>query len=138
MDAVAGRLCCPRVICLVIVAAVGCGRSGPKMHQVQGTVSYQGKPLPLGLVTFVSNSYRPTSALIDANGRYELEAIPGENKIEVVANAYVNDGKPDPPTGVRIAQIQPLIPAKYNHYHTSGVVVNVEAQPMNEIDIHLK
>ena len=31
---------------------VGCGEAGPARYDVSGTVSYQGKPLPAGLIMF--------------------------------------------------------------------------------------
>ena len=138
MDTVAQRPLFLPTLGILLVPLCGCGSSGPDMHPVQGVVSYQGKPLPLGRVSFVPNGYRPSSALIDAHGRYKLEAPAGEHRIEVVANAYRSADKSKPSIDVNFGETQPLVPAKYNRYQSSGIIVTVEAKPVNQIDLHLK
>ena len=129
----------PLLLCLVC----GCGPSGPKMYPVSGTVTHQGKPLPLGMVMFVAKDGPPSKpAVIDQQGRYRLEAVAGEHSVAVVAMPPREGGRPDPTveggvdyTGV--PEVKSLIPAKYNRHDTSGITVHVEAKRDNQIDIRL-
>jgi hypothetical protein len=45
----------PRLLVIVpalLVLAIGCGQSEPKLFPVSGTVSYDGSPIPAGLIYF--------------------------------------------------------------------------------------
>lgn len=129
---------------ILFLVVLGCGRSGPETYPVTGTVSYQGKPLPLGIVMFVPKQ-GPSSkpAAIDEQGHYRLDATAGEHRVAVVAMPPRTGGRPDPTieggydyTGV--PEAKSLIPKKYNHPGTSEIQVVVKAQAMNTIDIVLK
>lgn len=37
---------------ILLLAAIGCGESGPEVFPVSGTVSYDGNPIPAGLIYF--------------------------------------------------------------------------------------
>ena len=123
---------------------LGCGPSTPTTCPVTGTITYTGKPLPLGTVMFVSREGPPSKpSLIDQNGRYRLEAVAGEHSVQVVAMPPREGGRPDPEieggidyTGV--PEVESLIPAKYNRYDTSGITVVVEPGKLNDIDICLE
>ncbi len=134
-------------IAMLLVLALlvsGCGQSGPEMYPVTGTVTYQGKPLPLGMVMFVSKD-GPSSqpAPISENGRYRLEAVSGEHLVQVVAMPPSQGGRPDPNVegGVDYTgapEVESLIPRKYSRYDTSTVTVVVRPTQRNEIDIRLE
>jgi|GEM_PF-194924 len=68
--------------------AVGC--SGPTMYSVSGSVSFDGKPLPAGVIFFdpdVSKSNDgPQGYAIIKNGRYDTAAPGGKG---VVGGAYI-------------------------------------------------
>ncbi len=127
-------------VCLLVS---GCGEGGPEMYSVEGTVTYQGKPLPLGTVMFVPESGPPSKpASIDAEGHYQLEAVAGKHRVQVVAIPEREGGRPDPTleggydyTGV--PDVEPLIPEKYGRFDTSGITVTVEARGKNAIPIDL-
>ena len=124
-----------------LLLAVGCGPSGPKMYPVTGVVSRQGTPLPLGTVMFVAKNGQPCGpAIIDAHGRYQLDAAAGEYAVAVVALPPRQGGRPDPNieggfdyTGV--PRSQSLIPLKFNRHDTSGITVVVKPEGPNQIDI---
>ena len=127
---------------LILILVVGCGQTGPTTYPVTGVISYQGIPLPLGTVMFVSKQGPPKPGKIDKNGHYQLEAVAGEHTVMVVAMP-VRQGRPDPKsefgfdyTGV--PEVKSLIPQKYNHPNTSGITVTVKAGGPNPIDIALK
>jgi hypothetical protein len=74
--------CLPLMLGLL---AAGCSlnASAPKRAEVSGTVSFQGKPLPGGIITFISDKGFLYSANIDENGHYSIEVGIGPNKISV-------------------------------------------------------
>jgi hypothetical protein len=72
-------------IALFLTALVGgCGApEDPPAAEVSGTVYHRGKPLTGGLITFVSDRGRTTSAVIDPTGRYRVRVRVGETKVTV-------------------------------------------------------
>ncbi len=132
------------LLLLASLLAVGCGPSGPKKYVVEGTVTYQGDPLPFGTVMFVPEDGPPSKpTLIDKDGHYRLEAVVGQHRVQVVAMPERKGGRPDPSieggfdyTGV--PEVQSLVPTKYTRFHTSGITVTVEAVEPNKIPIELQ
>jgi hypothetical protein len=69
----------------IVLAAVlgGCGRSGPKMVPVSGTVLLDGAPLPAGEIYFLeSQSSGPTVFPVSA-GKFEGRLTVGPKRVEV-------------------------------------------------------
>jgi len=136
-----GRTCA--LVAPVLLLLAGCGHSGPATFPVTGTVTYQGKPLPLGTVMFVAEDGPPSQpAPIDAHGVYRLEAVAGKHAVQVIA-VPPRPGRPDPSADGGIdytgsPEVESLIPAKYNRYHTSGIEVVVQPNAENTIDIQLE
>jgi hypothetical protein len=79
----ASRLLAPLWLGGAILVLAGCGGSGT--GTVKGQVSFGGKPLPGGRITFtlVKGKGNPGSSVIDANGNYSLKAPSGEVIITV-------------------------------------------------------
>src|ERR1700735_2334252 len=84
----------------VLLAAlpVGCSRSGP--HDVSGMVTFQGKPVPIGLVVIEpdaqkGNTGTQTQGLIQ-DGHFRT--LPGHGAISgsVLVTVNANDGVPTP------------------------------------------
>jgi hypothetical protein len=77
---------------MLVVAAVsgvisgGCGPSEPvrEYAAVSGRVSYQGKPLNKGSVTFQSAFGAPVMAEIQQDGTYRMDAVVGSNTVMIV------------------------------------------------------
>jgi len=78
----------PRVLLLCwLVVLTGCGPKPPRMAQVSGRVTLDGKPLPKASVTFVpmaskenQNPGKTAQGITDEEGRYQLSvdvATPG-------------------------------------------------------------
>jgi hypothetical protein len=66
---------------LALPLAVGCGSN---KGSVSGKVTYQGKPLPSGFVTFVVENGGPMHAEIQGDGSYHFDKVPvGPVKIGV-------------------------------------------------------
>jgi len=134
-------------LAMVVVACIpwvlGCIESGPKLYEVTGTVSYQGKPLPLGKVFFVPEEGRPGKpGKIDEHGHYQLEATAGRHAVGIIAMPPLQG---DPSQAIEAFGKGPgsqgrksLIPTKYNRFDTSDITVTVEPGGPNQIDINLE
>jgi hypothetical protein len=126
---------------VLIIAVAGCGEAAPSTYPVTGKVSYQGKPLPLGVVMFISKTGPAAAANIGPDGTYRLDAVPGKHRVSVVAMPK-QQGRPDPNVegGIDTTGFpapKSLIPEKYNEYSTSGIEVEVKPDGENQIDIEL-
>lgn len=70
---------------LVVAVVVGCNKSGePPTASVKGTVTYNGKPIDKGQVTFALEG-RPPSIMEIADGKFTGKAMVGSNKVSVSA-----------------------------------------------------
>jgi hemoglobin len=105
------------------------GKPEPKKEPagVKGNVTYKGKPVPGGTITFVpvkDGVAKTITGAIGEDGTYNLSKVPrGEYKIQIAPA-----GKDKPKF---------LLPAKYQSEKTSGLSVNVEAEAETH-DIELK
>lgn len=138
----AGRAAVLVVAILASLVPTGCGRSGPKMAGVSGTVTYQGKPVPKGTITFQSDDPNGRNAVgsIDPDGSYTLQtekpgdgALPGDYRVAISARDdevldYIPP-KPIPP--------KRLVPEKYENPDTSGLKATVKSG-RNDIPFDLK
>ena len=123
------------------LAATGCGDSGPEMARVSGTVTYQGKPVPKGTVSFVSPEpgRRNATGNLDANGYYRLQTEqPGDGaelgEYDVTLYSHdepVLDYRPKVPV-----KVQRLIPEKYEDPKTSNLKRTVKSGS-NTFDLEL-
>jgi hypothetical protein len=142
----------------LLVAAVGCGSDDGigKRYPVSGKVTYNGKPVEKGTISFVPEvaDGRPASAVI-ADGQYgeatTLTAgdgiLPGKYKVTVSAlddvdiskaEAEQPGGAPDQVTVARIAaKAKPKVPLKYADAATSGLAFEAKAES-NTFDIEMK
>ncbi len=73
----------------VFLVSSGCGRSGPDVVEVSGTITKSGKPVSHVLVHFRPDKGRSSSGRTDAEGYYELQfsrriprgAVPGQHRV---------------------------------------------------------
>ncbi|MBN1588927.1 MAG: hypothetical protein JW888_05380 [Pirellulales bacterium] len=132
---------CVAVSLLLSLVVVGCGESGPPTFPVTGSVTYQGKPLPLGSVMFVPQDKhgQAKGSPIDANGHYQLDAAAGEYMVEVQMIARLRSQPAPDGEGANMDMpvVDWLIPEKYNQFQTSGLKVVVEPKETNQIDLPL-
>ena len=107
------------LLCLVL-GCIGCGPSGPKLVEVTGSVTLDGKPVPNAIVTFNPDFAGGSNSLgkTDANGKYRLEfsqdrtgAMVGKHLVEIVTKKISASDMPD--TGEPVATEYVAIPAKY-------------------------
>ena len=125
--------------CLMLA---GCGRSDLQTVPVRGTVTYNGKPVVKGTVTFQpvdAAKSRPAMGSTDDQGNYTAGTtatakglMAGEYKVSILA--YL----PPPPGGK--ADIGPLaIPKRYTNVSSSGLTASIADRDKSKvIDFELK
>ena len=105
------------------LAAAGC-RGEPKA-QVSGTVTLDGVPVENGVIQFYPvGSTGQTAGGGVQNGRYALDASPGEMTVTINASKVVGKQKlyatPDSPV---VDKVSELVPSKYNSVSTLKVTL---------------
>lgn len=97
------------LLCVCILLAPfssGCGKSSNAIR-VRGTVTYQGEPVPNGLITFYPVTGRPVSGPLSEAGQYGVSLEPGDYRatvrvgIEKLPSDY-KEGDPLPPPKVEL------------------------------------
>ena len=114
---------------------VGCGRAGPALGPVEGTVTYKGQPLEQGEIVFHPEKGRP------AHGRIE------DGRITQVTTLRSGDGATAGPNRVAIqsvqrstdinVQSQSLIPRRYADPARSGLSAQIKQGETNELTFEL-
>jgi hypothetical protein len=122
------------LICLLFV--IGCG---DRLSSVTGRISYKGKPLSAGTVTFVSPTGPAATGEIGKDGSYKLltpgkggGAIPGSYNVAFRSLAPVNPNDHSPDRRLTLT-----IPEKYMNHRISGVRAEVK-EGANVIDFDLE
>jgi hypothetical protein len=117
-----------------VLLAAGCARPGLSQAEVSGRVTYRGRPLPGGVVTFVSARGLSGTAAIGADGSYQVRAPVGDVKVSVDNRMLRKAGRP---AGYRVGSrpegegLHPLtgtyvpVPDKYASAETSGLTCHV-------------
>ena len=118
----------PLLLSVLLLPFSGCARSGSDVTEVRGTVSYQGKALPQGVVLFQpaaqSTGSRPAVGEITADGTYEMSAfpsqkgvLPGEYRVSIDAHtgSFINNN------------VVYIAPKRYADPNTSGLTATVPA-----------
>jgi hypothetical protein len=129
-----------RFLALAVVglAPLACGPSGPEMASISGKVTYGGKPVPKGTITFIPSSPggRNAVGVIGPDGSYTLQtekpgdgALLGDYIVTVSAHdEAVLDYIPAKPVEPKL-----LAPAKYENPKTTDLKATVKrgASPVN-------
>lgn len=135
------------LICFSIVF-LGAGCSGPSQLEtapVKGTVTYKGKPLKFGNVSFRPEAGSPSTGRIQEDGTFTLStygdgdgAIVGTNQVSITATERDagQEKEVDPNTELTVSKS--LIPSKYTSFSTSELTAEVKAGDVNEFNFELK
>ena len=129
------------LVFLVVLAVIGCANKNE--GAVSGTVMYQGKPLPMGTVSFLDSSNQWLASAPINKGKYEIRGkVPvGPIKITVTTPGSSKAGGRPPNVraknklGEPFPQVIP-IPAKYSSADSSGLTYTVKPGE-NKFDIDL-
>jgi hypothetical protein len=130
------------VLLLLLMAASGCGE---RAGSVEGTVTFQGKPLSSGSIVFYADDDQNDSGHI-ADGKYTVGRVPvGDVKV-VVMSFPVGEAtklpkgkettKPGDPPPAKAEKFVP-IPAKYSSRETTDLKYKITGGSQ-KIDIDLK
>lgn len=135
------------MVCFAVaILAAGC--SGPSQLEtapVKGTVTYKGKPLTFGNVSFRPAAGSPSTGRIQADGTFTLStydegdgAIIGLNQVSISATERDagKEGEVDPNTELTVSKS--LIPEKYTSFATSELTAEVKGGADNEFNFELK
>jgi len=131
----------------------GCGKRGPALAAVSGTVTLDGRPLERGTITFEAAGCRPATAwildgrIVEATTHRANDGVPvGRQRIAVFSRAEPVAAKPDPtmePTLPGAAAFPPhmagpsLLPARYNDPSTSGLSATIRpGQNTLSLELH--
>ncbi|OAI40411.1 hypothetical protein AYO40_04790 [Planctomycetaceae bacterium SCGC AG-212-D15] len=120
-----------RFVCIASLMAlvVGCGSQGPRVAEVTGTVTHEGKPVEKLFLNFVPENGRPSWGVTDEAGHYSLHyerdrsgAVVGTHKV------WVQVRPASPKEESRPATLRPemqQILSKYGKKETSPLRVEV-------------
>lgn len=116
------------VLSVFALIVAGCGK---RMGEVAGTVSYQGKALPSGQVTFFSADKQVVGGASITEGKYKVPQVPpGSVKITVTTpppiNQMANRNAPPRPEGMPPPLESIAIPPKYGNPDQSGLTYEVK------------
>jgi hypothetical protein len=125
----------------VALMPLACGQTGPEMARVTGTVTYKGKPVPKGTVSFVATKagQRNATGTLDQSGSYQLQtenpgdgAELGDYDVAIFSHEeQVLDYQPKVPV-----KVERLIPEKYENPKNSGLKRTVKSGS-NKVDFEL-
>jgi len=128
------------LLAALLLLSGGCGRSGePRTYPVRGKVTYKGRAVPHGTVTFFPASGQAATGEIKPDGTYELTtfrrgdgAVAGEHKVVIVALDDTSARLPEQRSGTPPA----IIPDKYTSIATTDLRGTVQ-EGDNTIDFTL-
>jgi len=109
---------------------VGCGGGGADTGELSGSVTYDGKPVGEGSITFIATDGKsPTAGGAIKDGKYTATKVPvGTSKVSISAVKVVGKKKAyDTPDSPEVPITEPLIPEKYNQ--KSELKYDVKAGP---------
>ena len=145
-----------KLACLAAALAgplAGCGKRGPALAEVSGTVTLDGQPLERGTITFEATGLRPATAkildgrIVEATTHRPNDGVPvGHQRIAVFSRAEPVAAKPGPTTEPALpgaAAFPPsmagrsLLPARYNDPATSGLSATIRpGQNTLSLELH--
>src|SRR5262245_53671875 len=116
------RICLALNVVFLGLVVPGCGVSG--LHQVTGTVQFDGAPLKEGRILFRSEEGEKRAYAGEiTNGSYSVACAAGKMRVEITASRLIA-GKFDTTNGTKEPVGVMFIPAKYNSQSTLVVVVD--------------
>lgn len=130
-------------ICLILLAAIGCGSDQLRVYPVSGKVSFAGKPMEGGgaiaLIPTDGQNGKAAGGVIDEEGNYTLStyaegdgSIPGKFRVIITQTAVEEpEATPDgeaPRESVPFLSPDKLIPAVYSDFKNSPLTVEIKTE----------
>lgn len=109
------------IVALAIFGTTGCGESGPSRASVQGMVTWEGKPVENGTISFIPLGEGVAASAKIVGGRYvipESEGPPvGPNQVQIfgMRNLGLREAGPPHPPGTMLEATEQIIPTEYNN-----------------------
>ena len=116
-------------------SVIGCEKSGPKMIQVEGKVTYKGKPVPRGWVTFHPDAKKGNQSMevpkgdIDPDGTYHVITRLAEGITPGWYHVAVNAADPIDPKNPYFNKDKWIVPEKYSNPKTSKLEMQIVENP---------
>jgi len=125
-----------RAAVLLLVVATGCGRSGPTLVPVSGSVTFDGQPVETGEIVFraVDGAVTSGAGPIVA-GRYAARAPVGSKRVEIIATRPARGAAAKPSISGEPTAAEMFVPDRYNAEST--LTAEVTAGGPNEFDFTL-
>lgn len=124
-------------VCLVLGASLGCSpsTSAPDMQIVEGTVTFDGKPIETGRILFrqTEGDGRAYSTEI-VEGSYKLEVKQGPSEVTITASRLI-PGKFDNSNGTPEQMGEMYIPARYNRKTELNALVTPDGKNQFAFDL---
>lgn len=121
------------IVAVSLIACYGCGpeqQVDENRAVVSGVVTFDGKPLPAGKMTFNSTtSPLATSISIKKEGRYQTDRVPIGNNLVSIETESLQFGSP---------HLYVKIPAKYADPGLSGLTVDVKPGANENVNFELQ
>lgn len=128
--AIARNACALICFSTVLLVSVGCER-GPQLVPVEGRVTYQGKPLQFGSVTFQPPRGQPAKGKIQPDGTFALStftrgdgAVTGPHKVRITC--YESQRADATQVTGEQSLGASLIPRRYTFFDQSGLTAEVK------------
>lgn len=118
-------------LCVGVLAGCGGGEKGPTLYKIDGTVTWEGKPVPEGDVAIIPVETGGTSGggkIVD--GKFSVQVSSGRKKIEITAMRDVPGKFSEVNPGEKVQIREQYLPAKYNS--ASELELNVKAEGKND------
>lgn len=134
---------------MISLLVAGCGPAAAPTGTVSGVITFQGKPVTAGTVTFRNDDKGLVASMpLGADGRYQLRFAGG---LQIPVGAYdvtISPPEPHVPTAGELASgdaagktsvphASPDIPQKYRSPKTSGLTFEVNAGE-NTFDLDMR
>jgi len=127
---------------LLALSAIGCEKGGPKMIQVEGKVTYKGKPVPRGTVSFFANQKKGNESMempigVIEDGTYHVVTRITDGMTPGWYHVAVNAAKQIDPKNPYFTEW--LVPEKYSNPKTSRLEMQIVENPApGAYDINLE
>lgn len=116
----------------------GCSRNKPL--QVTGQVTWEGKPLEQGIITFrPANLKGPTAEAPIVKGSYTVEIAPGEKRVSIQGFQVVGKRRASPldPGSPEVEDKRQILPVKYSDKEKTELSRTIEPGA-TKLDFDLK
>src|SRR5438093_8372933 len=121
------------ILLMVVLAFSGCGRKGPIMVPVGGTVTLDGKPMPDGMIYFKTIVEGSVDQMEIKDGKFSGKVEVGDRRVEICRYGL---GPPIKMGNGEIPNKIETLPARYNE--ASELKATVSQPGPNEFSFDVK